>query len=123
MGKKPSAKARGKRLARALGACRRCARLAALKAVVADRPGVMHTRCPACARELRVSPAMLNDGDRVVIRRFAECLHEGEAPCPHRFTVVLDGRAVREDPPCDCGRPRAVLNMHSQGGEADGELT
>jgi len=115
MKNKHLAKKRSKRFARALGACRRCARLVALKMVIADRPGVMKSLCPSCGRELLATREMLNEGDGVLIRRYAACLNKSDDYyCPHAFTVLLDGSVEREDPPCSCGRERAVLNMFSE---------
>lgn len=69
--------------------------------------------CPGCGAELRVTERMLAEADRVLISRFAQCLYAGGDPCLHAFTVMLDGQVTREDAPCDCGRPRAVLDMRS----------
>ena len=120
MANKRLAKNRGKRLARALGACKRCARLAALKTVVGDRPGVWRASCPACGAELRATAVMLNEKDGVFLRRYALCLDESGDPCPHAFTITVDGAAVRDDPACDCGKSRVVLSMSTGGEEAGG---
>lgn len=115
MKNKQLAKKRSKRLAHALGACRRCARLAALKTVIAtNREGVMKASCPACGRELLATTEMLNESDGVLIRRYAQCLQTSDDHCSHAFTVLLDGEVKREDSFCNCGKPRLVLNMFSE---------
>lgn len=113
MKKKQQAKNRNKRLARAVGGCRRCGRLAALRSLVPNAPGAVWCSCPGCGAELRVTQRMLDEGDRVIIHRFAQCFAGGAETCPHAFTVTVDGEVRREDPECDCGRPRAVLEMRS----------
>lgn len=116
MKNKQQAKNRGKRLAKALGGCRRCGRLAALRSIVPAGPGAVWCECPGCGAELRVTERMLGDGDRLLIRRFARCLTGGEETCPHGFTVTVDGEVRREDPPCGCGLGRAVLELRSAAG-------
>ena len=119
MKNKQLAKSRGKRLARAFGGCRRCGRLATLRGLVPKGADAMWCPCPGCGAELRVTGRMLDDGDRVIIRRFAQCLSAGGDPCPHAFTVTVDGQVRRDDPPCDCGKERAVLDMRSAGSGVD----
>ena len=119
MKNKQLAKSRGKRLARAFGGCRRCGRLATLRGLVPKGADAMWCPCPGCGAELRVTGRMLDDGDRVIIRRFAQCLSPNSDPCPHAFTVVFDGQVRRDDPPCDCGKERVMLDMQSAAAGVD----
>jgi hypothetical protein len=106
---KGKAKKRRKRVARALGlgGCDSCAPLSPFLSRTGSRRNTYQGPCSSCKRMLLLETKY--DASPEILERFIKCVAGDKQACLHALTIKMDGEVTTEDPPCDCGKSRVVL--------------
>lgn len=120
MRKKDIAKKRRKRLERALGVggCDHCKNLSPFLSRTGTEMNTYLGRCASCNRLLLLETNKF-DTDPEIFGQYIQCVGGEREVCTHALTIKVNGEITREDPPCDCGKARVVLqtDLHTKEGD------